>query len=233
MVYSFIWKGTDCRAMGIRLQNMPEIVKPEERVSHIVIPGRSGELTQTEGDNIYNSYIQTVPFIVDSESNVRAVEKWLQGDGYVTFSGQSDLKQKARVINAVTLRKHSRNSAYWEGEVQFYCDPLKEKVSTEANIEVTQTNTTVVNPGDVASRPKIVITGAGSTTVRINSKSITVTGAENGWAIDSDTQWVTANGTPQMGVYSGVFPTLEPGNNTVFFSGSATKLTITPRWRYL
>ena len=104
MVYSFIWKGTDCRAMGIRLQNMPEIVKPEERVSHIVIPGRSGELTQTEGDNIYNSYIQTVPFIVDSESNVRAVEKWLQGDGYVTFSGQSDLKQKARVINAVTLR---------------------------------------------------------------------------------------------------------------------------------
>ena len=122
MIYSFTWNGINCRTKGIRLQAMPEIIRPEERVNHVMIPGRAGELTQTEGEDIYNSYIQTIPMAVYSEASVRAVENWLRGDGYVTFSGQPTLKQKARVINAVTFTKHGRNSNYWNGEVQFYCE---------------------------------------------------------------------------------------------------------------
>ena len=136
MKYWFEWNGVDCRTKGIRLQSMPEIQRPEERVSHVVIPGRAGELTQTEGADIYNSYIQTIPLIIDNAADVSAAEKWLRGDGYVTFSSQQNLKQRARVINAVTFTKHSRNSSWWEGQVQFYCEPLKEQKS-ETAVEVT------------------------------------------------------------------------------------------------
>ena len=45
MKYSFTWNGTSCRTKGIRLFSMPDIIRPEERVNHVVIPGRSGELT--------------------------------------------------------------------------------------------------------------------------------------------------------------------------------------------
>ena len=233
MIYWFKWGGVSCRDMGIRMQSMPEIVRPEERITHVTIPGRSGELTMTEGDNIFNSYIQSVPLIVYTESAARAAERWLQGENYVIFGGQADLKQKARVINAVTFKKSGRNSDWWSAEVQFYCEPLKEKVETEADIEVTESGTTVTNPGDVTSRPKILITGSGDITISAGGKTISLTGVESGMSVDSDTGWVLKNGQAQMGVYTGNFPELNPGDNTILFTGNVTKLTITPRWRYL
>ena len=48
----FIWKNKDCRSMGVWLQGPVAIVRPEERVKHVEIPGRSGDMTQTEGENI-------------------------------------------------------------------------------------------------------------------------------------------------------------------------------------
>lgn len=233
MIYWFEWNGVRSTAKGIRLQGMPEIVRPEERVTHVTVPGRAGDLTQNEGTDIYESYIQTIPLIIDSAADVSAAEKWLRGSGYVTFCSQGDLKQKARVINAVTFKKHSRNSSWWEGEVQFYCQPLKEKAN-EAAVEVTSSGTQITNPGDMESRPLITITGSGSVTVRIGEKSISITGAASGWKIDSDLEWVTnSGGTPQMGVYTGKFPTIPVGTSTVQFTGNITKLTIQGRWRYL
>jgi len=233
MKYYFNWNGTSCGTKGIMLQSMPEIIRPEKRVKHIIIPGRSGELTQQEGEYIYNSYIQTIPMIIYTESAVREAEQWLQGDGYVTFSCQPDLKQRAQVINAVTFRKHSRNSNWWEGEVQFYCEPLKEAVTTEEDIEVTTSGATVTNPGDVTALPRIEITGSGDITLQMGGSAMMLYGVTSGMIVDSDTEWVLKNGVPQQGVYTGKFPVLKPGDNTVAFTGSVTKLTITPRWRYL
>ena len=86
----FIWNGVDCRSMGIILRGPVSIVRPEERVKHVQIPGRSGDLTETEGDNIFNSYIQTAEIQVASGFWVHNVYKWLRGAGYVTFSGEPD-----------------------------------------------------------------------------------------------------------------------------------------------
>ena len=48
----FIWKNKDCRSMGVKLSGPAAIIRPEERVQHIEIPGRSGDLTQLQGENI-------------------------------------------------------------------------------------------------------------------------------------------------------------------------------------
>ena len=146
---------------------------------------------------------------------------------------QPTLKQRARVINAVNFTKLSHNLNRWSGDVQFYCDPLKEQITEEA-VEVTSSGTTVSNPGDVVSRPRIKITGSGTITLTAGGKTLTLTGVESGWYVDSDLQWVTdGNGTPLQGVYTGEFPVFNPGNNTMQFTGSVTKLTIEGRWRYL
>ena len=234
MHYYFIWNGTNSTNMGIRLQSMPQVVRPEERVSHVTIPGRAGELTLTEGSNIFESYIQTVPIVVDSLAHVKAAETWLKGSGTVTFCCEPERKQNARIINAVTFQKHSRNSSWWEAEVQFYCDPLKEAATTEEDIEITSSGTTVTNPGDVIARPLIVITGSGAITIRAGGQQISLTGVESGWQVDSDLEWVMdAQGNPLAGVYTGEFPLLGTGTKAVQFTGSVTKLTITPRWRYI
>lgn len=231
----FIWNNTDCRSMGVLMQRPATIVRPEERVSHVQIPGRSGDLTQTEGENIYNSYIQTVTIMVKGGYRVRDVYRWLRGAGYVTFSGEPDKRQKARIIGAITLTKHSYNLDWWVGEVQFYCQPLKEQLNP-ATVTITAAGN-VQNNGDVESYPMITATASGtSMTVTAGGKSITVTGltSDESYIIDSETMEITnAAGTALLTKNStGNFPVLQPGANAVGGSGWS-ELTIDKRERFL
>ena len=234
----FIWKGIDCRSMGVRLAGPVPIVRPEERVNHVQIPGRSGDMTELEGENIYNSYIQTATILVKGGFHVRDVYRWLRGSGYVTFSGEADRRQPARIIGAITLDKHSPNLDWWEGEIQFYCQPLKEKLQTETET-VTTSGTDVINTGDVRSKPKITATASGtSMTVAAGDNSLTITGLTSGkeYVIDSETMEVslTESGTTTLltANSSGDFPELDPGANSVTGSGWSS-LVIEKRERFL
>ena len=231
----FVWKGIDCRAMGVRMRGPAPIIRPEERVNHITIPGRSGDLTQLEGTDIYNSYIQTVTIMAHGANRMgKAIYDWLRGESYVTFSGEPDKKQKARIIGAVTLDRHSYNMDWWEGELQFYCQPLKELLQTET-VAITQAGA-VTNRGDVTSRPVIRAELTGSNvTVTIGGKSFSVTGVSGDVIeIDSDAEEVlNYNGsTLYTNKSTGAFPVLAPGDNMVQGSGWS-KLTFDRRERYL
>ena len=238
----FIWNGKDCRSMGIIMRGPAAIIRPEERVKHVEIPGVSGDVTETEGQNIFNSYIQTVSISVRGGFRVNKVYEWLRGAGYVTFSGEPDRRQKARVIGAITLNRVSRNLDNWAGEVQFYCQPLKERMAEE-KVTVSASGAVVRNNGDVICKPmwkvtpsaataKIKAAGAGIT----GDNEITITGLTSGvvvW-VDSDTMevWnadrtalVTKNST-------GDFPVLGQGVNTVTGEGWSA-LEIQKRERYL
>jgi phage-related protein len=238
----FIWNGKDCRSMGIIMRGPAAIIRPEERVKHVEIPGVSGDVTETEGQNIFNSYIQTVSISVRGGFRVNKVYEWLRGAGYVTFSGEPDRRQKARVIGAITLNRVSRNLDNWAGEVQFYCQPLKERMAEE-KVTVSASGAVVRNNGDVICKPmwkvtpsaataKIKAAGAGIT----GDDEITITGLTSGvvvW-VDSDTMevWnadrtalVTKNST-------GDFPVLGQGVNTVTGEGWSA-LEIQKRERFL
>lgn len=232
----FIWNGIDCRNKGIILSGPPSIIRGEERVQHILIPGMAGELTQTEGEDIYNSYIQTITMNVRGGARVREIFEWLRGTGYVTFSGEPDRRQKARVIGAVMLDRHSRNMDIYSGEVQFYCEPLKEPLFAQT-VTVSSSGTTVYNDGDVKSKPKITATASStSLSVAAGGKTLTLTGVTSGnaYIIDCGAEIITnSTGTENItSKSSGKFPVLEPGSNSVTGSGWSS-LVIDRRERFL
>lgn len=212
-------------------ERMP-IIRPEERVDHIVIPGRTGELTQTEGENIFNSYIQTVPLTVEGLENVQAAETWLKGAGYVTFDTQPDLQQRARVINAVTFQRHSKNANYYTGDVQFYCEPIK-SLTDEEEIEVTESGETLTNPGTLPAFPEIQIEGSGAVSISIDGVTLIIPDLTSGWTADCANKWICQNGVPQFGAWQGTFPEIPVGESTLLYTGNVTAITITPHWRYL
>lgn len=230
--YWFSWKGTRSDEMNIVLNAAPKIIKPEERIQHVAIPGRSGDVTLTEGEDVWQSYIQPIGIAVRGAANVQAVENWLKGAGVLTLSSQSGLQQNARVIGAVELEKHSRNLDWWEGDVQFYCDPVKSDVN-EAPIVITASGTGVNNPGDMTAFPLIEITGSGVVSISAGGRTLTIPECESGWVIDSENEWILSGGTPMMDACSGDFPVLQKGQNALTFTGSVTRLTVTPRFRYL
>ena len=235
----FIWKGVDCRAKGVNLRGPVSIVRPEERVKHLEIPGRSGDLTQIEGTNIFNSYIQTATIRVKGGFRVREVYDWLRGEDYVTFSGEPDRRQKARIVGAITLDKLSRNLDIWVGEVQFYCQPLKERL--RSTLTSVSSGDVVRNYGDVDARPFWHFEADGtSATITVtdeneDTQTLTLTGLT-----DEDTYWVDSeifevmndDGTSVTKNSSGIFPVLPPGNNTITFTG-ITSLEIDQRERFL
>lgn len=235
----FIWKNKDCRSMGVKLEGPVSIVRPEERVKHVEIPGRSGDLTETEGAEVYNSYIQTATILVKGGFRIREIYNWLKGVGYVTFSGEPDRRQPARVIGAITLDKHSHNLDWWTGEVQFYCQPMKEKLQEETQT-VTSSGTAVMNAGDVTAKPKITMTASGTTaTVAAGGNTLLCTALTSGhvYELDAETQEFIDVTTPATPVSctnktSGNFPVLKKGSNSVTGSGWS-QLVINKRERFL
>lgn len=228
----FLWNNRYSYNMHVRSERA-EIIRPEERVEHVTIPGRSGDLTLTEGEDIYNPYIRTVPVSVVGLSHMEEAERWLRGDGYVTFDSQPELKQKARIIGAVNFQKHSRNVDTWHGNVQFYCQPWKTLLEEEP-FDVTESGTEINNPGTVAAMPRIQITGSGTVSISIGNKTLVIPACQTGWTADCENKWIlNAGGEPQFSAWSGKFPTMEPGSNYIRWTGNITKLTITPGWRFL
>lgn len=232
----FIWNGTDCRSKGIIMRGPAPIIRAEERVSHVEIPGKAGDLTLTEGENIFNSYIQTVTMSVRGWHRVREIFAWLRGSGYVTFSGEPDRRQAARVVGAITLNRVSRNLDNWAGEVQFYCQPLKELLREEKT-NVSSSGTTVRNRGDVDERPLFRVTTSGtSISLTAGGKTIAVTSVTSGatiW-IDSGNMeiWNVDRTVNLLKNSTGSFPILKPGANTVTGTGWSA-IEITRRERFL
>ena len=232
----FIWNNIDCRSMGIIMRGPAAIVRPEERVQHVEIPGRSGDLTELEGENIYNSYIQTVSFSVRGGYRVREVYKWLRGSGYVTFSGEPDRKQEARIIGAVTLNKVSRNLDNWTGDVQFYCQPLKQLL-TDSPVQITSSGSAVQNSGDVESRPRIKATASGtSMVITAGGNSLAIINLTSGQDYYIDSEIMEVYNSDRSALLTkdslGDFPTLQQGSNTITGSGWS-KLVIERRERFL
>ena len=221
----FIWNGVDSRTKGLISKGHAPLIRPEERVNHVPIPGKSGDLTETEGEAVYNSYIQTVSFSVEGASRVNEVFNWLRGSGYVTFSGEPDRRQKARVIGAITLDRVSRNLDIWRGQAQFYCQPLKER--TYDHSETLTAAGTVRNAGDVDAYPVIIATpslGATTMTVTVNGKTLTISNVTGAVRIDCDAREVSdASRTELLTLNTGgPFPLLAVGSNTVGGSGWAS-----------
>lgn len=232
----FIWNGTDCRSKGVIIRGPAPIVRAAERVKHVEIPGRAGDLTETEGENIFNSYIQPVFISVRGGYNVRNIYSWLRGSGYVTFSSEPDRRQEARIIGAITLNKHSHNMDIWDGEVQFYCQPFKQRLQ-EKKVTISSSGSSVRNDGDVEAKPIWKVTASGSTVViTAGGKTLTLTDYSAGLEaiIDSENMMVlkgdrSADWTKWS---SGEFPVLQPGNNTITGSGWSS-IEIEKRERFL
>ena len=103
----------------------------------------------------------------------------------------------------------------------------------ETDIEVTSSGATLTNPGTLPAFPEIQMEGSGAVSIQIDGKTLVIPSLTSGWTADCANRWICQNGTPQWNAWTGDFPQIPVGTSTILFTGSITKLTITPHWRYL
>ena len=228
----FIWNGVDCRQYGIHVSELPPITIPLERSTQTNVPGRPGSLTQLEGEDVYDDMILTATCFISDPAQIPAIAAWLKGSGTVTFANRTGGYYKARIANQIPFEKVLRGNPHCTFAVNFRCFPFFYAASGD-DITITTSGTTITNPGNVYSEPKITLTGSGDITLMVGTTIVELTGITGNIVIDSALQEAYIGNALMNDHMSGDFPVLKPGQNAISWSGTVTRVVVKPNWRFL
>ena len=259
----FIWNGVDSRTMGVVVVKPPPIVYPAERVETVNVPGRSGYLTRTEGEHIYNGYLKTITIGNKRNADARAISAWLRGAGTLVLSSEPEYVYEARVIKEASLDRLM--PGVYSGAVSFMVQPEKGRMPPEGSVSWTTGDfPALYNPGDVPAKPVIrieassgllgagprIVLGIGEEALASDNDvprlDINLTSREDldGCIIDTAAcRILNLDGNENLDAYATVYHSetghlwLPPRQTSVISWDdeltTVTAVTITPRWRWL
>jgi phage-related protein len=225
----FEFNGTDSRSFtGLWITKLPGITRPEERVNRVKIPGRAGSVTMTEGEKVFESYLRECVITVSNSVDFDGLTNWLQGEGDVVFSNEPLRRYRARISGGITFDKLSNDLR--QATIPFFCEPYKAQEPIESDITVDD-NTTIYNPGNIESRPIVVLNGTGEASLTIGDKTMSFANLPGELKIDCDAEIITVLDGDWDNAWEGDFFRIVPGNSTVEIDGCTA--TITPKWRWV
>lgn len=220
---------------GILISQRPNIPSPKRRINTINIPGRDSNLRFDE--KTYEDITITVECSVKDNLNlpdkIDDIKSWLfnSGESDLVFNFQPDKKYIAQVVNSIDFRQTYKVFSVFP--IIFNCRPFKYAVENNI-IAINQSKTTVISPGTIESEPIISIYGSGDIVFKINGEQISLKGITEKIIVNSVIQDCYDDaGNNLNSKMSGGFLKLNPGENTIEFSGSVIKVEILPNWRWL
>ena len=227
----FEWNGVRCTQYGIHVLEQPPVTIPSERVTFTDVPGRSGSLTQLEGDDVYDDMVLTATCLIADPSRIPEIAAWLRGSGTVTFANRQGGFYHARVVNQIPFEKILRGNPHRSFAINFRCKPFW-YLSDVGLITLTTSGTFITNPGSVASEPVIAVYGYGEITLMVGM-TITELEITDKNTLDTPLMEAYSGSTSMNSCMSGDFPSLLPGKNAVSWSGNVSRVEIQPNWRSL
>lgn len=236
----FIFAGKDSYSdYGIFIRKRPPLPSPKRRVTFIEVPGRDSSLRFDEGT--YEDITIAVECTVKGEQipqQLDSIKAWLfsAGESNLAFSFQPDRRYRAQVVNAIDFKQAFKLASQFV--ILFHCRPFKYAVNNMQINITTGSGTSVLNQGNIHSRPVIKVFCAGDGSFKINNREVLLQGISVPYIIlDSELEeaYYTEAGAmvnANNHIY-GEFPILDAGNNIITYTGGVTKLEITPNWRWL
>lgn len=227
-----IFKGIDTRSLGnVAVSVMPSHRRGAMRYTEFYVKGRDGALHIDEG--LSNIEIQTTLVLLDASADTRqAVNAWASGTGKLITSDDTTKAYKASVKREIQWSRVQGNYGYFDtARITFDCDPYM-YLATETDYVFTESGT-ITNPGTEKSIPFIEVEGAGNVTFTVGDETVTINNMVSGTPVylDCENGYVySTSGAMQM---VGEFPEIQTGINTVSLGSNATKITITPHWRWV
>lgn len=200
------------------------------RIETIQIPGRNGTVGISDGtfDNVaitYEMYLKSE--IKPNITGLRGALGSVSGYARLEDSFDPDIFMKARYTEPFTVKLSDRKNAALD--ITFDCDPRRFLKSGEKT-KIWTSGGQLKNPTMYTALPLIRAYGTG--TLTISGISVTVNTASEYTDIDSEIEEAYKGSTScNMNIIlsNGEFPKLQPGINTISFTGFS-RLEITPRW---
>ena len=206
---------------------LPPIIKAQQNIEKKEIEGRDGFLTINS--ETYKGIVKPVECTIFSLEDIDFICGWLNGSSDVIFSNEPDKIYKATIINQIEFKKIAVE--FHSLIIQFDCQPHKYSISNDV---MTLTSAGIVyNATTTDSKPIMTIYGSGNVNLTINGITIYLTNVDEYVTLDS--YMIDAYKETQLknNDMDGEFPILEVGNNAISWTGSVSKIEITPNWRYI
>lgn len=239
----FIWNGVDSREMGVRAIELPPITIGEERVKYESVAGRSGSVTMTEGAEVYEDITLGITCLLNDISLLDAALRWLKGTGRLSIPNRPGGWYEARVSGQIELSRVIAARADRQFPLTFRARPCFYLDGAET-IELTgaaEAQQRIENPGNLASAPRITVTGSGGVGIELAGQLMEIAGMDGGIILDTHLQDALSLDGAQLlnGMVTGDFLTIPPGVSMLQWfpadedPGTVTKIEIEPRWRSL
>lgn len=226
----FLWNGVKCTDYGIHVSRQPEIIRPSERAVFTSVPGRSGTLTTLEGNDVYDDFILSVECFITGLSNLTNICSWLRGSGRVTFANRQGGFYNARIVNQISFEQILRGNPHRTFAVNFRCQPFFYLSGTQ-DITLTSSYGSINNPGNVFSEPVLQVTVSGNGYITMGGTYFELMDIYGTVTVDTPRMEAYMNYATYNSHVWGEYPRLLSGNNIVTWSGSVSRIVITPNWR--
>lgn len=231
---NFYINGVNSANYGIVLQGAAIYNAPERDVTLIEVPGRNGALTIDNGrfKNVIVQY--PVAILGELKTTAIAANAWLMSHkGYAKLS--DDLTPNhyrlARCVGGFDVEAAGYAEKAATATIRFDCMPQRFLNSGDTAVEITASGYTLTNPTLYDALPLIKVEGSGNITMSVGGYIVGITGLTSSVTIDCELQ-DAYNGSQNMNSIISVlnYPKLGAGDNVVGWTGSVTKVAITPRW---
>lgn len=230
--YWFKWNGKSSEDYGIIVTAQPPITRGKERVATFTVPGKSGQLTQKEGDLVLDPIEMPVKCVVPDGSGLSDIYAWFSGVGRIEFANRPGGYYKGYLSKTAEAKRIVKGDPHREFTLAFTCDPFWYPNEVET-IELYVSGQEIVNPGNAESYPIITVYGTDDIELTLNG-TVELEAIEEGIILD----WQLGDA---MSLDKGVLlnekvtggpQTIPVGSSLVSWSGEVTKVVIEPHWRY-
>ena len=225
--------GTSLGDVNIHVQRLSDYVIPERDVTHVSVPGRSGDLLIDNG-RYKNFTLDYSVYVLNRTDGVISSLRAFAGKladtfgSYQRFEDDKDplVYGMAKFVGPNTWTNYDNVGG--ESKLTFNFKPYWRLKSGETAITISATNTQITNPTKFASKPLINVTGTG--VLSVNGTIITINKNDTTITLDCEAEDAYTGVENKNGdIYIDDFPTLQPGINAIIPAENMT-VEITPRW---
>ena len=228
-----VWNGRISTDYRVQVERYPNQPGPARRYEVIQVPGRNGDLLIDQGayDNVMQSYEIFFGFRGGNTPTLaRAVRDWLlRPIGYQRLEDSYDPNFYRLAYYSGTVEIENIMNMFGRCTLNFSCKPQRWAKDGEFPSSYTEA-CTLYNPYFPAL-PLIQVNGNGAGVLSVGNYSVEFSDIDGTIMLDSDLQ-DAYQGTQNKNntIVTSAFPVLEPGENSISWSGGITGIEITPRW---
>ena len=208
---------------GLIIQSLPPISKPKMRTSIETIDGRDGDIVTKLG---YSAYDKEVSIGLHGDFDIDDAIAFFDSEGEVVFGNEPDKYYRYQILDQIDFERLVR---FRTAKVKMHVQPFKYDAVDRVFEAVGQKSVTLLNRGNVASRPTVTVYGSGTVSLSVNAVTVLTFAISDGYiTIDAEEMNAyhgeTLVNRRVVGDYSDL--RLNVGENVISCSGDVTEIKV-------